>query len=124
MKDNLLEAGDEIYSIRGMSRESIYIEGKIDRVTKTQAVMGGTKFRRKIRGSSLAVDKIGSNNIWSSVFYGVVTDEIREQKKAQDKRDKFESVLNKWAGNNFRHNVRNLSLSKLERIAKILTEAE
>lgn len=124
MKDNKLEVGDEIYSMSGYSRETYHVHGKIDRVTKTMAFIGTTKFRRELSAwnDERRCEIIPRQTGYNTRNYMVLNDEVREEIKKQKERDAKENALFEWENNSFRRAVRHLSGDKLSRIAAILGE--
>ena len=119
MKDNELEVGDEIYSLGGFSGDSYHVYGKIDRVTKTMAFIGGRKFKRETHGSIYPIPR---ETGWNRTDYKLLINEVRKDIKKQIIRYGIESVLLNWGDGNLSRAVRELSDDKLSRIADILGE--
>jgi len=119
MKDNMLEVGDELFRYVGFSQKGKILEGKIDRVTKTLAFIGTLKLKRRLfMGGTSRQGEHG----YSYTLYHLVTDEIREEIKQQDKRrvllKPLITVIDGGRGSTNR-----LTNDQLERINAILSEA-
>lgn len=119
MKDNLLEVGDELFRYVGFSQKGMTLEGKIDRVTKTLAFIGTLKLKRHLCGGRTS--RPGSTG-YSYTCYYLVTDEVREEIKAQDiRRTLVKPLITIIDGG--RGSTSRLSNDQLERINAILGEA-
>lgn len=75
--ENKIKVGDVIYGENRMyGIEGVY---KIEKLTKTQAVSGNTRFKNEILSGG-KVSKIGeASNIWNRTSYYIETDEFKEK---------------------------------------------
>lgn len=119
MKDNMLEVGDEIFRYVGFSQKGMMLEGKIDRVTKTLAFIGTLKLKRYLCMGSTS--RPGDHG-YSYTCYHLVTDENREEIKAQNiRRALIKPLITMIDGG--RGSINHLSNDQLKRINAILSEA-
>jgi len=122
MKDNKLEVGDELYYIAGMD-STMYYAGKIDRVTKTLAFVGDTKYRIALSTnySEPCTARPGDSGYTSRLYY-LLTDEKKIELKNSHARRKLESAFVDQCGKDVYSTVRRLTDSQISRIVEILKE--
>lgn len=128
MKDGMLEVGDEIYSDGSRLEKRIRYAGKIDRVTKTQAIVGEKRYKRQTcahDNGKISIDEFGSRrNTWDLSSFYLLTDEIIIELKQQNIRLALEDAVIDWGSKNIIKAVGDLSNSQLERIIPILEEED
>ena len=100
---DMLEVGDRIYEIYNDRFKRIYT---IERVTKTLAICGETKFKRNSRSF---IKKQGSNT-WSASFYELENEDLKRGFKK-------ELMISKMSKIDFRK-LDNETLSKILKLLK------
>jgi hypothetical protein len=126
MKDNMLEIGDQICSRRGIN-SPLYIEGEIDRLTKTLAVIGSKKFKREIStyqpGSTINIEKYGARSSisWNQPSYYLFTNELKAEETKRIARREKESALAILIN---KINVKRLTDERIDQLTELFQEDE
>ena len=105
-----LKVGDKVYSVIHGKVQSVY---EIERVTSTQAITkNGERFKRLVLSSEFVLP-VKKQDKWSSVYYCIENDKLKEQLKRQTFIKKLSQVV-----------FTKLSTRELERLCEIITEQE
>lgn len=81
-----LQPGDEIVVWPAHASDRLRIQ-KIDRITKTQIVIGNLKFRRD------SGRQVGSHDCWHFFSVSVPTAELRDQARVEKKKARVNNIL-------------------------------
>jgi hypothetical protein len=122
MKDFRLEVGDELYFKK--SDGSLHYASKIDRVTKTMAFAGDVRYKIEMHnwGSGEPCTEYPGDSSYNSMFFYLLTDEIKEELIKQIIRRKKEKIFLDKFSNPVHLAVKQLTDEQLDKIIDIIKE--